>query len=157
MAWVLIASFLWSSVLFGQVTEISTVVYSAVSGYTINYQMLDRSLYGKGDIAYREAQKKWRASLHLEYLAAIGIGVSIALENNGKQWYYYTTDVALAFAIREALRPIFYNLFGGRAWDKQPNTDWTYFRGWEKLTTAYVRLFAMGAVLAFKYFVLPLL
>ena len=149
MIWVIIILFPFC--IYSQAVEISSVVHSAVSGYTINYQMLDRSLYGRHDIAYREAQKKWRASLHLEYLTAVGVGVSIGLENNGKQWYYYGYDVVEAFAIREALRPIFYNLFGGRAWNKQPNTDWTYFSVWEKSWNTYTRLLFATTLVIIKY------
>ena len=152
MIWVLFA--LFSMSVYPQAVELSSVVHSVVSGYTINYQMLDRQLSGKGDLAYREAQKKWRLSIHLEYLTAVGVGVSIALENNGRQWYRYGYDVIEAFAIREALRPIFYNLFGGRAWNKQPNTDWTYFSVWEKSWNTYTRLLFAGMLVAIKFLLL---
>ena len=141
---------LFSVSMYPQSVEITSLAHSIVSGYTINYQMLDRQLARSGG-DYAEPQKKWRASLHLEYATAVGIGLSIALENSDKQWYCYAYDGVLAFTIREAVRPIFYNLFGNRAWDKQPNTDMTYFPTWEKFWNTYTRLLVPVVLIIIKY------
>jgi hypothetical protein len=137
--------------------EISAIVHSVISGFTISYMMKDRSAYGRGDPIYREYQKRWRLLLPFEYLSAVGVGVCVQLENNNKKWYHYLTDIAVAGMIRVNFRQWVYQIDGGRHWLNQPNSSWTFFPSIEKAAGAWIKIGVLAGVLAFKYFILPLI
>lgn len=141
-----------------QAVEISAVSHSIISGLTIHYQMQDRNAYAKGDPIYREYQKKWRLLLPLEYLSAVNVGFAIAIENKNKiTWLRIVTDAAVAGMIRVNVRQWTYQIAGGRNMFNQPNSTNTYFSRIEKFADAFVKVLALGIVLSFKYFLLPLI
>jgi hypothetical protein len=141
----------------GQAVEISAVVHSVISGFTISYQMKDRNAYRRNDLNYVKYQKVWRALLPFEYASGVAVGFVIAIENKDKMnWLKIGTDFVEAWLIRVNVRQWVYQVNGGRNIFNQPNSSNTFFPAVEKWAGAAVKIFALGVVICFKYFIIPL-
>jgi hypothetical protein len=142
----------------GQAVEISAVVHSVISGFTISYQIKDRNAYRRNDLNYVKYQKVWRALLPFEYLSASAVGFSIAIENKQEMNFLrIVTDVAEAWIIRVNVRQWVYQLDNNRNMFNQANTTNTFFPRVEKWAGAAVKVFAMILVIGFKYLIIPLI
>jgi len=148
--------FVFNSLSFSQLVEINAVVYSIVSGVQMSYMIKDRQAYREGD-PYQEYQKKWRLLLPVEVLSLVNVGFSMAVENHNKNFSYVVTDLFLIGSIRWLIRDGFYQLMYKENFFKLPNTENTFFSKIEKLGSPFFKIFLVVSVLAFKYFLLPLI
>ncbi len=141
----------------GQAVEVSAVVHSVIAGFQISYAMKDRLAFKKGDEKYKDYQKMWRLLLPFEYASGVAVGFVIAIENKDEMnWLNIGTDFLEAWWIRVNVRQWVYQVNGGRNIFNQPNSSNSFFPSVEKWAGAAVKIFALGVVICFKYFIIPL-
>lgn len=132
MIWVLIASFLWST----------------VSGLSEYHRMKDRQLYKEGNYDYKYHSKQWHRLEFLDAGLAIGTGVAITFDGiNENGLWVSIADVLLVSAIRWNVRDGVYNMKQGDGfYYRSPNT----MSGIEQFGTPLVKLSFLICALIFR-------
>jgi len=100
MIWVLITSFLWSS----------------VSGISEYHRIRDRQLFADGNIEYRWHGEQWHKLEFIDAGLAIGTGVAITLDGiNENSLLIGIADVLVVSAVRWNVRDGVYNMKNGNS------------------------------------------
>ena len=116
----LLTVILFCGLLNAQEVEITSVVHSVVSGYSVYYQMRDRELYRQGDVEYKKYNSLWHYAQSLELGLSLPLGTAISENHNIID---ISKDVVLFSAIRWLVRDGVYNMLNGHPFFYQsPNT-----------------------------------
>jgi len=105
MIWVLITSFLWSSV-------------SGISEYN---RIKDRQLYSEGNNEYKVYSENWHKLGFLNAGLAIGTGISIGFDIKENDIWAGIADVIMVSAVRWSVRDGVYNMKNGNSFYHRSN------------------------------------
>ncbi len=133
MIWVIITSFLWSS----------------VSGLSEYHRIADRQLYADGDKEYKYHSEQWHKLEFFDAGLAIGTGVAISFDTfNEENIWVGIADILVVGAIRWNVRDGVYNVANGNGFYYQsPNT----MSGIEKFGTPLVKIGFLLTALLIRY------
>ena len=132
MIWVLITSFLWSS----------------ISGLSEYHRIKDRQLFKENNYEYKYHSQQWHKLEFVDASLAIGTGVAITLDGiNENSLWVGVADVFVVSAVRWNVRDGVYNMKQGNSFYYQsPNTT----SGIEQLGTPLVKISFLICALIFR-------
>jgi squalene cyclase len=146
----ILLSLLLTCTVFAQTEVIvSSVLYSSLSGAVTYNQMMDRELYKKGNLEYKDYSRRWHTMKYFEMASGIGTGFVIALDSK-LEADKFIADLLVVGGIRWVVHDGVYNIAQGNPFFYQSKTSYSMIEG---VGTWYIKLAFLGTVILIRYLI----